>query len=120
MAQLKKGDVIQILRKGYYVCDAPFDAKTKQPCRLLNIPDGTTKEKPTALKTTNATTTAATPAATAVAPGPEVDQLVQKITQQGELVREIKANKSAPKVREREIRKRSFDFISIRKRSMLQ
>ena len=113
MAQLKKGDVIQILRKGYYVCDVPYDVKTKQPCRLLNIPDGTTKEKPTALKATNATAAAATTTAStsAVASGPEADQLVQKITQQGEVVRQIKANKSAPKVREREIRERSFDFI---------
>lgn len=100
MAQLKKGDVIQILRKGYYVCDVPFDAQTKQPCRLLNIPDGTTKEKPTALKTTN-TATAAAPSATTAASGPDVDQLVQKITQQGDVVRQIKSNKSAPKVRER-------------------
>lgn len=101
MAQLKKGDIIQILRKGYYVCDVPFDAQTKQPCRLLNIPDGTTKEKPTALKTTNTATAAAAPSATTAASGPEVDQLVQKITQQGEVVRQIKSNKSAPKVRGR-------------------
>jgi bifunctional glutamyl/prolyl-tRNA synthetase len=100
MAQLKKGDVIQILRKGYYVCDAPYDAATRQPCVLFNIPDGTKTEKPTALKTANTAAAGDTSNAsgTVVASGAEVDQLVEQIVQQGETVRELKANKSTPKV----------------------
>jgi hypothetical protein len=104
MAQLKQGDIIQILRKGYYICDVPYDAKTQQPCRLLNIPDGAAKEKPTGLKSTTTTTTTAAAsgdasATTTIASSPEVDQLVEQITQQGEQVRQLKANKS-PKVKE--------------------
>ena len=103
MAQLKKGDIIQILRKGYYVCDVPYDAATQQLCRLLNIPDGGTKEKPTSLKSTNTVGAQATnnksksSTITAIS-GLEVDQLKEKIVVQGEKVRELKANKSVSKV----------------------
>ena len=119
LAQLKKGDIIQILRKGYYICDIPFDAATKQPCRLLNIPDGTTKEKPTALKTTTTSTTNAAAAASTTA-GPEVDQLVQQITQQGDLVRQLKGNKSAPKVRVTAMSKTPFNDLCDRRMSVQQ
>lgn len=103
---MKKGDIIQILRKGYYVCDVPYDAATKQPCRLLNIPDGGTKEKPTSLKATDtgaATTKAAgdkskSSSITAAASSPEVDQLIEQLVVQGEKVRDLKANKSNSKV----------------------
>lgn len=98
MAQLKKGDIIQILRKGYYICDASYDAANKKPCRLLNIPDGTKKEKPTGLKTTTTAAAAGDASGTTAASGPEVDQLNEQITQQGEKVRDLKANKSTPKV----------------------
>lgn len=97
MGKLQKGDIIQILRKGYYVCDAPYDAATQQSCRLLNIPDGGTKDKPTSLKATDTTTKAAPSTASAVS-SPEADQLVEKITQQGEKVRDLKKDKSTPKV----------------------
>ncbi len=105
IAQLKKGDIIQILRKGYYICDAPYDAKTQQPCRLLNIPDGASKDKPTGLKTTTTAAAASgdasgASATTTTASGPEVDQLIEQIVQQGEQVRQLKANKSTPKVKE--------------------
>lgn len=88
---MKKGDIIQILRKGYYICDSSFDAASNQPCRLLNIPDGSVTAKPTALKTT--TTTAA--AATTAVSSPEVEQLVEQITKQGEVVRQLKVDKAA-------------------------
>ena len=104
MAQLKKGDTIQILRKGYYICDQPYDAANHQPIVLLNIPDGGTKEKPTSLKATDTTVKAAgdqaKASATTAASGPEVDQLVSKINQQGDRVRDLKANKGTPKVKD--------------------
>lgn len=105
MANLKKGDIIQILRKGYYICDSPYDAANQKPIVLLNIPDGTKKDNPTGLKTTTTASSGATASgATAAAPsGPEVDQLNEQIAQQGEKVRELKANKSTPKVNYREI-----------------
>ncbi|CAF0910545.1 unnamed protein product [Adineta steineri] len=104
MAHLKKGDIIQILRKGYYICDSPYDAATKQPCCLFNIPDGGTKEKPTSLKSTDTAATAAAANASndksksaAVVSSPEADKLVEQITLQGDKVRDLKANKSTPK-----------------------
>jgi bifunctional glutamyl/prolyl-tRNA synthetase len=119
MAQLKKGDTIQILRKGYYICDSPYDAANKQPCRLLNIPDGGTKEKPTSLKATDTTATTAKAAgdkskssATTVVASPEIDRLTEQIVQQGEKVRELKANKSTSKVNEIWITKtKKHDFL---------
>ncbi|KAL2254235.1 glutamate--tRNA ligase, cytoplasmic [Sesamum indicum] len=39
MRNLKRGDVIQLERKGYYRCDAPFIRSTK-PIVLFAIPDG--------------------------------------------------------------------------------
>jgi hypothetical protein len=98
MAQLKKGDIIQILRKGYYICDTPYDAATQQPCRLFNIPDGTTKENPTGLKTTNIAAAGDASTTTAAASSPEASQLAEQIVKQGDKVRELKSNKSAPKV----------------------
>ncbi|CAF4038366.1 unnamed protein product [Adineta steineri] len=103
MAHLKKGDIIQILRKGYYICDSPYDAATKQPCCLFNIPDGGTKEKPTSLKSTDTAATAAAANASndksksAVVSSPEADKLIEQITLQGDKVRDLKANKSTPK-----------------------
>ncbi|CAF0753988.1 unnamed protein product [Rotaria sordida] len=99
MAQLKKGDVIQILRKGYYICDAPYDAATQQSCCLLNIPDGGTKEKPTSLRATDNAATKSTgdKLTSSAVSGPEVDQLTERIVLQGEKVRDLKANKSTSK-----------------------
>jgi hypothetical protein len=126
MAQLKKGDIIQILRKGYYICDVPYDGATQQPCHLLNIPDGGTKEKPTSLKATDTSASNASGDKTkssvaTVVSSPEVDQLVEQIVLQGEKVRDLKANKSTPKVNEiKMIAKANLIFLSIRMMSMLQ
>ena len=40
MRKLKYGDVIQIERKGYYICDKPLDASGKGSIHLIAIPDG--------------------------------------------------------------------------------
>ncbi|CAF4508149.1 unnamed protein product, partial [Rotaria sp. Silwood1] len=97
MAQLKQGDIIQILRKGYYICDIPYDAATQQPCCLLNIPDGGTKEKPTSLRATDNATTKSTgdKLAATIVSGPEVDLLTERIVLHGEKIRELKANKAS-------------------------
>ncbi|XP_069118924.1 LOW QUALITY PROTEIN: bifunctional glutamate/proline--tRNA ligase-like [Argopecten irradians] len=53
LASLKKGDIIQLQRRGYYICDQPYQPTSPytgkcSPCVLLNIPDGHQKEMPTA------------------------------------------------------------------------
>lgn len=44
MAQLQKGDVIQLERKGYFIVDAGLTQGGSVV--LLNIPDGRTKNMP--------------------------------------------------------------------------
>ncbi|CAC5405711.1 EPRS [Mytilus coruscus] len=53
LKDLKKGDIIQLQRRGYYICDQPYEPVSVftgkcGPCVLLNIPDGHQKEMPTA------------------------------------------------------------------------
>ncbi|KAL4237700.1 hypothetical protein ACF0H5_002415 [Mactra antiquata] len=49
---LKKGEIIQLQRRGYYICDQPYLPVSPytgkdSPCVLIMIPDGHTKEMPT-------------------------------------------------------------------------
>uniref|UniRef100_G3PPP0 Bifunctional glutamate/proline--tRNA ligase n=1 Tax=Gasterosteus aculeatus aculeatus TaxID=481459 RepID=G3PPP0_GASAC len=53
LQSLKKGDIIQLQRRGFYICDQPYEPVSpnsckESPCVLLYIPDGHTKEMPTA------------------------------------------------------------------------
>ncbi|GAB1609594.1 bifunctional glutamate/proline--tRNA ligase-like [Argonauta hians] len=50
LASLKKGDIIQLQRKGFYICDQPYEPLSRftgleSPCVLFYIPDGHQKEK---------------------------------------------------------------------------
>jgi len=47
LASLKKGDLIQLQRRGYFICDEPYIPTSRHsgresPCILFHIPDGTT------------------------------------------------------------------------------
>lgn len=44
MRNLQRGEIIQLERKGYYICDVPF-LRSSKPIVLIAIPDGR-KEKP--------------------------------------------------------------------------
>ncbi|XP_051502730.1 bifunctional glutamate/proline--tRNA ligase-like [Myxocyprinus asiaticus] len=53
LKDLKNGDIIQLQRRGFYICDQPYEPISpnsckESPCVLLYIPDGHTKEMPTA------------------------------------------------------------------------
>ena len=39
---LKKGDLLQLQRKGYYICDVPYGGSADKPAVLFSIPDGRT------------------------------------------------------------------------------
>nr|XP_058947163.1 bifunctional glutamate/proline--tRNA ligase-like [Pocillopora verrucosa] len=52
MASLKKGDIIQLQRRGYFICDQPYEPPSRytgreNPCILFSVPDGHTKPSPT-------------------------------------------------------------------------
>ncbi|XP_067018170.1 bifunctional glutamate/proline--tRNA ligase-like [Acropora muricata] len=53
MAALKKGDIIQLQRRGYFICDQPYEPPSRYtgrecPLILFSVPDGHTKPLPTA------------------------------------------------------------------------
>lgn len=116
LKDLKKGDIIQLQRRGFYICDQPYEPISphsckESPCVLLYIPDGHTKEMPTAgSKDKSKSQTAAKPVkAESVPPSkaklapvsstvPSVDasSLFSSIVAQGDQVRQLKTDK-APK-----------------------
>uniref|UniRef100_A0A8C1FX17 Bifunctional glutamate/proline--tRNA ligase n=1 Tax=Cyprinus carpio TaxID=7962 RepID=A0A8C1FX17_CYPCA len=105
LKDLKKGDLIQLQRRGFYICDQPYEPISphsckESPCILLYIPDGHTKEMPTAgSKDKSKSQTAAKPAPvsspTPAASG-DSSALFSSIAAQGDLVRQLKTDK-APK-----------------------
>ncbi|XP_073683062.1 bifunctional glutamate/proline--tRNA ligase isoform X2 [Garra rufa] len=118
LKDLKKGDIIQLQRRGFYVCDQPYEPISphsckESPCVLFYIPDGHTKEMPTAgSKDKSKSQTAAKPVKAESAPLSKAKQvpvsspapaapgdsstIFSSIVAQGELVRQLKTDK-APK-----------------------
>ncbi|XP_068687645.1 bifunctional glutamate/proline--tRNA ligase-like [Montipora foliosa] len=52
MAAVKKGDIIQLQRRGYFICDQPYEPPSRYtgrecPLILFSVPDGHTKPSPT-------------------------------------------------------------------------
>ncbi|XP_017550021.1 bifunctional glutamate/proline--tRNA ligase isoform X1 [Pygocentrus nattereri] len=118
LKDVKKGDIIQLQRRGFYICDQPYEPVSphsckESPCVLLYIPDGHTKEMPTAgskdksknqptakpVKAEPASPSKSSPAAstspTQAASG-DAFSLFSSIVAQGDLVRQLKTDK-APK-----------------------
>ncbi|XP_033000649.1 bifunctional glutamate/proline--tRNA ligase isoform X7 [Lacerta agilis] len=118
LKDLKKGDIIQIQRRGFYICDQPYEPISpysckEAPCILIYIPDGHTKEMPTSgskekTKAETAKKEASTvskgqsaplvaDASHAAAPASAQDHLAlySKVSAQGDAVRELKSKKAA-------------------------
>ncbi|XP_045544888.1 bifunctional glutamate/proline--tRNA ligase isoform X4 [Salmo salar] len=107
LKDLKKGDIIQLQRRGFYICDQPYEPISphsckESPCVLLFIPDGHTKEMPTAgskEKCKATTTTAPFPAtckgAPVSAPASDAYAVFSGIVAQGEKVRDLKTAKAS-------------------------
>uniref|UniRef100_A0A673BL06 Bifunctional glutamate/proline--tRNA ligase n=1 Tax=Sphaeramia orbicularis TaxID=375764 RepID=A0A673BL06_9TELE len=112
LKNVKKGDIIQLQRRGFYICDQPYEPVSpnsckESPCVLIYIPDGHTKEMPTAGskdkdkgKPQPASATKATPksapAPAAVSASGSASDLFSAIVAQGDAVRQLKTAK-APK-----------------------
>ncbi|KAG8443771.1 hypothetical protein GDO86_009088 [Hymenochirus boettgeri] len=114
LKSLKKGDIIQLQRRGFYICDEPYEPISphsckEAPCVLIYIPDGHTKEMPTSgskEKTkADATKKEAQPKSKGKAvevkasdsPSTTEDPIVlyNKVSAQGDLVRDLKTKKAA-------------------------
>ncbi|KAK3537817.1 hypothetical protein QTP70_019236 [Hemibagrus guttatus] len=111
LKDLKKGDIIQLQRRGFYICDQPYEPVSphsckESPCILLHIPDGHTKEMPTSgskdrsKSQPTAKPASAEPEVSAIpaAKSPSISSSCPytRVAEQGEVVRKLKAEK-APK-----------------------
>lgn len=119
LRKLKKGDIVQIQRRGFFIVDAPYKDPTPNSCkaaniRLIAIPDGTSSSYGVPGKPAAAPQPAAQPAAKggqkkaeapakaaakaeASKPTPVAasgDELNESIAKQGDKVRQLKADKA--------------------------
>ncbi|XP_009094640.1 bifunctional glutamate/proline--tRNA ligase isoform X3 [Serinus canaria] len=118
LKELKKGDIIQLQRRGFFICDQPYEPVSPYsckdaPCILIYIPDGHTKEMPTSgSKEKTKAETAKKEASSAVKEksAPVVGRtstpacaesseglliIYKKVAAQGDVVRDLKAKKAA-------------------------
>ncbi|VDL77234.1 unnamed protein product [Nippostrongylus brasiliensis] len=107
LRDVKKGDIIQLQRKGFYICDHDYQAKSEfsgveTPLLLIYIPDGHVKETATSIillscalrppvKLFKPLQTAAAPQA-AVNAGADALALYKAIEEQGNTVRTLKGS----------------------------
>lgn len=114
LKDLKKGDIIQLQRRGFFICDQPYEPVSpyscrEAPCILIFIPDGHTKEMPTSgskektkveiskKEAGSAQKESPAPAVSAAhAAAEDPSALYSRVAAQGDVVRELKAKK-APK-----------------------
>ncbi|XP_052661269.1 bifunctional glutamate/proline--tRNA ligase isoform X6 [Harpia harpyja] len=117
LRELKKGDIIQLQRRGFFICDQPYEPVSPYsckdaPCILIYIPDGHTKEMPTSgSKEKTKAETAKREASSAVKgkSAPLVGDtstptctaseghlvIYNRVSAQGDIVRDLKAKKAA-------------------------
>ncbi|XP_057254735.1 bifunctional glutamate/proline--tRNA ligase isoform X4 [Pezoporus wallicus] len=117
LRELKKGDIIQLQRRGFFICDQPYEPVSPYsckdaPCILIYIPDGHTKEMPTSgsKEKTKAETAkkeassaakrkSAPPGGGTSAPTCTVSEghlaIYNRVSAQGDVVRDLKAKKAA-------------------------
>ncbi|XP_068865600.1 bifunctional glutamate/proline--tRNA ligase isoform X4 [Aphelocoma coerulescens] len=117
LKELKKGDIIQLQRRGFFICDQPYEPVSPYsckdaPCILIYIPDGHTKEMPTSgsKEKTKAETAKkeasssvkgksaplvghSSPPACTMSEGHLI--IYNKVAAQGDVVRDLKAKKAA-------------------------
>ncbi|XP_068175234.1 bifunctional glutamate/proline--tRNA ligase isoform X3 [Antennarius striatus] len=127
LRSLKKGDMIQLQRRGFYICDQPYEPVSphsckESPCVLLYIPDGHVKEMPTAgskdkskNQASKSAPVAPSNAASTSAPAPpsvSAGDLFSSIVAQGETVRQLKT--SLPKAPKDQVDKAVQQLLSLK------
>ncbi|XP_034620503.1 bifunctional glutamate/proline--tRNA ligase isoform X4 [Trachemys scripta elegans] len=117
LKELKKGDIIQLQRRGFFICDQPYEPVSpysckEAPCVLIYIPDGHTKEMPTSGSKEKTKAETAKKEASSTSKGksvplvadtcipasaPSKDPLVfyNRVSAQGDVVRDLKGKKAA-------------------------
>nr|XP_060610227.1 bifunctional glutamate/proline--tRNA ligase isoform X2 [Anolis sagrei ordinatus] len=118
LKDLKKGDIIQLQRRGFYICDQPYEPVSpysckEAPCVLIYIPDGHTKEMPTSgskektkaetakkeatMTPKGQSTPIGTDASRIIAPPSVQDSLAlyNRVSAQGDVVRDLKSKKAS-------------------------
>ncbi|XP_067421040.1 bifunctional glutamate/proline--tRNA ligase isoform X2 [Emydura macquarii macquarii] len=108
LKELKKGDIIQLQRRGFFICDQPYEPVSpysckEAPCILIYIPDGHTKEMPTSgsKEKTKAETAKkegkSAPLVADTSSSASEDLLVfyNSVSAQGDVVRDLKAKKAS-------------------------
>ncbi|XP_008124067.2 bifunctional glutamate/proline--tRNA ligase isoform X2 [Anolis carolinensis] len=118
LKDLKKGDIIQLQRRGFYICDQPYEPISpysckEAPCVLIYIPDGHTKEMPTSgskektkaetakkeatMAPKGQSTPVGTDASRIIAPPSAQDSLAlyNRVSAQGDVVRDLKSKKAS-------------------------
>ncbi|KFO92414.1 Bifunctional glutamate/proline--tRNA ligase, partial [Buceros rhinoceros silvestris] len=117
LRELKKGDIIQLQRRGFFICDQPYEPVSPYsckdaPCILIYIPDGHTKEMPTSGSKEKAKAETAKKEASSTVKGKSVPLVVDnstpastvseshlviynRVSAQGDIVRDLKAKKAA-------------------------
>ncbi|XP_064394534.1 bifunctional glutamate/proline--tRNA ligase-like isoform X2 [Halichondria panicea] len=131
LKQLTKGDIIQVQRRGFYICDEPYrpvspNSGVESPCVLFNIPDGhskttsqgtknkadgptdpqqAAKRKPPAEVEDKETKVVPVTMVHVVVPAAiNADTLKQKIDSQGQKVRELKVAGGAKEDVDKEVK----------------
>ncbi|XP_043238760.1 bifunctional glutamate/proline--tRNA ligase-like [Amphibalanus amphitrite] len=105
LAGVKQGDIIQLQRRGFFICDSPYRPASvhsgrESPCVLIYIPDGHDAKPATGGKAAKTTATpaagkgAAAPAKSSPSAGGDGAALSQKIAEQGDKVRQLKSSKA--------------------------
>uniref|UniRef100_A0A8C6XSV9 Bifunctional glutamate/proline--tRNA ligase n=1 Tax=Naja naja TaxID=35670 RepID=A0A8C6XSV9_NAJNA len=113
LKDLKKGDIIQLQRRGFYICDQPYEPISpysckEAPCILIYIPDGHTKEMPTSgSKEKTKSETSKKEVSHSASLGADVSPtsvsasaqdplaLYSRVSAQGDVVRDLKQKKAA-------------------------
>merc|ERR1719193_1971032 len=106
MKDLKKGDIVQIQRRGFFICDSEYQPYNKcvgraRPAVMIAIPNGTSSSYGLPGKTNTAPVSESTkkPSKTPAKPSPtssavDMDSISTKIQIQGERVRSLKEKKA--------------------------
>ncbi|XP_009892610.1 PREDICTED: bifunctional glutamate/proline--tRNA ligase isoform X2 [Charadrius vociferus] len=116
LKELKKGDIIQLQRRGFFICDQPYEPVSPYsckdaPCILIYIPDGHTKEMPTSGSKEKTKAETAKKEATSAVKGKSAPLVADtstptctvseghlviynRVAAQGDIVRDLKAKKA--------------------------